>query len=89
MPNAINTADAVASNPSPVKVFGNPDGWQLVVKASAKTWMKSTKVCDLEHGCLVQTETELRANDGRPCACSQSTVYLPGVSADDFIRKFR
>lgn len=44
-----------------IKVFGNPDAWQLICKASSKEqgWMKSTKVLEIAgRGCLVQVSTQ-------------------------------
>jgi hypothetical protein len=46
---------------SDVEVFGNPDLWQLVCKASSEKqgWMKSTKVLEIpDSGCVVQVTTQ-------------------------------
>ena len=46
---------------SDVKIFGNPDTWELICKASSKEqgWMKSTKAMEIPGlGCLVQVSTQ-------------------------------
>lgn len=58
--DANNTADA-AGKVSDVQVFGNPDLWQLVCKASSKSqgWMKSTKALALPgYGVVLQVSTQ-------------------------------
>lgn len=57
--NNENTKDAKA-NASDVIVFGNPDVWVLICKASSKKgkWMKSTKAMQAGNGCFVQVTTQ-------------------------------
>ena len=41
---------------SDIKVYGNGDTFALLCKASSdkQGWMKSTKVCNVDGGCIVQ-----------------------------------
>jgi len=70
--------------PDGTKVFGNPDVWKLLCKASndRQGWMKSTKVMYLSRACgyLVQCETQQRNPDGS-YALSQSMVYVSTFGA--------
>lgn len=77
-----NTAD-LKRKVSDVKIFGNPDSFQLLCKASSESrgWMKSTKVCNVSGGCIVQTETQQRNPDGS-YALSQALVFVPGNQID-------
>lgn len=63
--DAPKTLDVTSSADFPAKVadvevFGNPDRWKLVCKASSKSqgWMKSTKAMGLPGGVLVQVSTQ-------------------------------
>ena len=61
---------------SDVKVFGNPDLWQLVCKASSEKqgWMKSTKALEIpDYGCIVQVTTQ---QGDHP---AESITFVPGV----------
>ena len=66
---------------SDVKVFGDPDTWQLLCKASSASegWMKSTKVMDLPDGTLVQVTTQQRNPDGS-YAVAEAIAYVPGLT---------
>lgn len=63
---AAKTLDVTSSKDFPgkvgdVEVFGNPDLWRLVCKASSKSqgWMKSTKVMELPNvGVVLQVTTQ-------------------------------
>lgn len=64
-----------------LQVFGNGDMFQLLCKASsdAEGWMKSTKALHiLGKGCLVQTTTQQRNEDGSYALCD-ALAYVPGV----------
>ena len=57
-----NTSSETAkANVLDIKVFGNPDAWKLICKASSKSegWMKSTKAMNIPGaGCIVQVSTQ-------------------------------
>jgi len=55
-----------------VKIFGDPDTWKLICKASGKNWMKSTKRMDTEFGPIFQVSTEFRDVDGNVTACAEA-----------------
>lgn len=60
---------------SDVEVFGNPELFQLVSKVSSASekWMKSTKVCNLPKGVLVQVTTQQGDN------VAEALEYIPGT----------
>jgi hypothetical protein len=64
-----------------IKVFGNPDKWKLLCKASSESegWMKSTKVMDVPGGCLVQVTTQQRNPDGS-YAIAEALTYVPDAN---------
>jgi len=60
----LNNVDMETSkqNVSDVEIYGNPDKWLCLSKASSKTqgWVKSTKAMDVPgYGCLVQVSEQL------------------------------
>ena len=58
--DVVDTED-LAKKVSDVKIFGNPNAWQLICKASSKSqdWMKSTKAMEVTGvGVLVQVSTQ-------------------------------
>lgn len=62
---------------SDVKVFGDPDRWVLLCKASSESqgWMKSTKAMQIFGvGCLVQVTTQQGDN------VAEAITFVPGVS---------
>jgi len=74
-----NAADAKAATPD-IKIFGNPDAWRLVCKASSESqgWMKSTKVMLLggAGGAIVQVTTQHRNPDGS-WAIAEAVTWVP------------
>lgn len=76
--DAISTDDAKSRDGSDVTVFGNPDVFQLVCKASSKKegWMKSTKVLNIGQGigCVIQVSTQQGEN------VAEALCYVPGVT---------
>ena len=62
-----------------IEVYGDPDKWQLVSKASSKkeAWMKSTKAMNLPYGSLVQVSTQQGDN------VAESVTYVPDVRFED------
>lgn len=63
---------------SDVELFGNPDSWKLICKASSKKegWLKSTKAMEVSGiGCFVQVTTQ----SGREVAealCFQERIRI-------------
>ena len=70
-------------NISDLKVYGDGDTWRLLCKASSteEGWMKSTKVCNVPSGCLVQVTTQQVNPDGTN-AVAEALTYAPGVHID-------
>lgn len=78
MPNNHN-ADEMRKTEPKVKVFGDPDVWELQVKASTDRWMKSTKRMAVPGGYLYQTSTEFRDESGNVTACSDALAFVPSL----------
>lgn len=76
--DVVNSAD-LSKKVSDVVVFGNPDTWMLLCKASSKSqgWMKSTKVMNVPTGVILQVSTQ----QGQSVA--EALVYVPGIVATD------
>lgn len=77
----ITDCKGAQGNISDLKVFGNPDTFRLLCKASSEIegWMKSTKVCEIPTGCLVQVTTQQRNPDGS-YAVAEALTFVPGVT---------
>jgi hypothetical protein len=71
------------ANISDQVIYGDGDTFALLCKASsqAQGWMKSTKVCNMEIGCLVQVTTQQRNPDGS-YAVAEALQYVPGMMID-------
>jgi hypothetical protein len=71
------------ANISDLQVYGNGDTFALLCKASSQEqgWMKSTKVCNLPSGCLVQVTTQQKNPDGS-YAVAEALTFVPGVNMD-------
>ena len=69
--NIINNND-LKQKVSDVEIFGE-DIWHLLCKASSKNqnWMKSTKVMNVNGGCIIQVTTQNKDN------ISESVVFVP------------
>lgn len=63
--------------------YGDTDTFKLLCKASSTTegWMKSTKVCNVPGGCVMQVTTQQRNPDGS-YAVAEALTYVPGVHID-------
>ena len=70
-------------NISDLKTYGKTDNFALLCKASSQEegWMKSTKVCNIPSGCIVQVSTQQRNPDGS-YAVAEALTYVPGVQLD-------
>lgn len=71
------------SNISDLVVYGDGDTFALLCKASSQEqgWMKSTKVCNVQNGCIVQVTTQQRNPDGS-YAVAEALTYVPGMHLD-------
>ena len=74
-----NVADA-KEKINDIEVYGDGDTFALLCKASSKSqgWMKSTKVCNVEDGCIVQVSTQQKNPDGS-YAVAEALTYVPGT----------
>ena len=70
-------------NISDLVVYGNGDTFALLCKASSQEqgWMKSTKVCNVIGGCIVQVTTQQR-NIDLTYSVAEALTYVPGVKID-------
>lgn len=75
-----STPDAKAKI-SDIKVFGNPDLFQLIAKASSEEqgWMKITKAMQVPTGCVVQVTTQQR-NADLTYSIAEALTFVPEVS---------
>lgn len=76
--NIKNPQEAKAAG---IEVFGNPDTWPLLSKASNKGMMKSTKVLNVPTGCLVQVSTLYLNADGTK-SVAEALQFVPGCHLD-------
>lgn len=79
----ITTVRSAKENISDLNVYGDGDTFRLLCKASSQEqgWMKSTKVCNVPNGCIVQVTTHQRNYDGTN-AVAEALTYVPGVHID-------
>jgi len=79
----ISEVKGAKANISDLKVYGDGDTFRLLCKASSQEqgWMKSTKVCNLPDGCLVQVTTQQKNPDGS-YAVAEALTYVPNVNMD-------
>lgn len=75
----ISNVKGAKENISDIKVFGDGDTFKLLCKASSQEqgWMKSTKVCNVAGGCIVQVTTQQRNPDGS-YAVAEALTFVPG-----------
>jgi pyruvate/2-oxoglutarate dehydrogenase complex dihydrolipoamide acyltransferase (E2) component len=79
----ISEVKGAKANISDLKVYGNGDTFALLCKVSSQEqgWMKSTKVCNVPGGCIVQVTTQQRNPDGS-YAVAEALTYVPNVFMD-------
>lgn len=72
-----NTND-VKNNVPDVKIYGNPDIWVLLCKASSQEgcWMKSTKFMNTPTGAVLQVTTQYGENS----SIAEALTFIPGVN---------
>lgn len=71
------------ANISDLVVYGDGDTFALLCKASSKEqgWMKSTKVANVEDGCIVQVTTQQKNPDGS-YSVAEALTYVPRTNID-------
>jgi len=76
----ITTERGAKVNISDLAVYGNTDLFALLCKASSaeQGWMKSTKVCNVATGCVIQVSTQQRNPDGS-YSVAEALTFVPGV----------
>ena len=64
-------------------IYGNGDTFTLLCKASSQEqgWMKSTKVCNVTGGCIVQVTTQQK-NIDLTYSLAEALTYVPGCRID-------
>jgi hypothetical protein len=79
----ITVVRGAKANISDLKVYGDGDTFRLLCKASSQEqgWMKSTKVCNVVGGCIVQVTTQQKNPDGS-YALAEALTYVPYVKID-------
>lgn len=79
----ISEVKAARENIKDIKVYGDGDTFRLLCKASSQEegWMKSTKVCNVHGGCVVQVTTQQRNPDGS-YAVAEALTFVPNVMID-------
>ena len=79
----ISEVKQAKDNIKDLNVYGDGDTFRLLCKASSQEqgWMKSTKVCNVPSGCIVQVTTQQRNPDGS-YACAEALTYVPNVHID-------
>ncbi len=86
----ISEVKGAKANISDLKVYGDGDTFALLCKASSQDqgWMKSTKVCNLPNGCIIQVTTQQRNHDGS-YAVAEAVTFVPEVNMDKSVEPRR
>jgi hypothetical protein len=71
------------ANISDLVVYGDGDTFHLLCKASSQEqgWMKSTKVCNVYGGCIIQVTTQQKNPDGS-YAVAEALTFVPNNHID-------
>ncbi|XLP26003.1 hypothetical protein ACFMB7_33355 (plasmid) [Bacillus toyonensis] len=79
----ISEVRGAKKNISDLQVYGDGDTFALLCKASSQEqgWMKSTKVCNVIGGCVMQVTTQQKNPDGS-YSVAEALTYVPGVHID-------
>ena len=79
----ISEVKGAKKNISDLVVYGDGDTFKLLCKASSKNqgWMKSTKVCNVPSGCIVQVTTQQENSDGS-YSVAEALTFVPGCKID-------
>lgn len=75
----ISEVKGAKANIKDIKIYGDGDTFHLLCKASSEEegWFKSTKVCNVRGGCIVQVSTQQRNPDGS-YAVAEALTFVPG-----------
>jgi hypothetical protein len=60
------------------QIYGNPDMFELLAKATASNLMKSTKVMNTPTGCVVQVSTKEIGPTGS-LSVAEAVTFVPGI----------
>ena len=85
MTDFVKNTDDAKNKSGDLNVFGNPDVWKLLCKASSEStgFMKSTKVLEVEGvGCFVQVTTQYKNPDGS-YGIAEAVAWAPGIKVID------
>lgn len=77
--------ESTKENVPDIVVFGDPDAWKLICKASSQKegWMKSTKALQVEgRGCFLQVTTQQRNPDGS-YAVAEAVVFAENMRIEE------
>jgi hypothetical protein len=79
----ISDINGAKKNIDDLEVYGDGDTFRLLCKASSKKegWMKSTKVCNVQGGCIVQVTTQQR-NADFTYSIAEALTFVPGNHID-------
>jgi hypothetical protein len=79
----ISDVNGAKKNIDDLEVYGDGDTFRLLCKASSKKegWMKSTKVCNVHGGCIVQVTTQQR-NADYTYSIAEALTFIPGNHID-------
>jgi len=82
----ISDEHGAKANISDLQIYGNTDTFALLCKASSQDqgFFKSTKVCNLPNGCIVQVSTQQRNLDGS-YSVAEALTFVPGVNMDKIV----
>lgn len=74
----------ISSKATDLQTFGDNDTFKLLCKSVSKEegWSKSTRVCNLPAGCVVQVSTLQENMDRRTYSVAEAITYVPGVNID-------
>lgn len=80
---AISEERGAKANISDLVIYGDTDTFKLLCKASSEDqgFSKSTKVCNVVGGCIIQVSTMQRNDDGS-YSVAEALTYVPGMNID-------
>jgi hypothetical protein len=79
----ISVQKEAKANIKDLVTYGDTDTFRLLCKASSNEegFMKSTKVCNVPGGCIMQVTTQQRNPDGS-YVVAEALTYVPNVHID-------
>jgi hypothetical protein len=83
--DAVRGGDRLVTKTSDLKgeiqIFGRPDRFKLLFKATGANWLRSTKAMEVPGGCLVQVSTTLHSPGGEEAA--EALAFVPNAFIQD------